>query len=220
MLSMVSGEETRFMGDPVSRVALGSGCAGPVESCKQATFTVATIVCEWRGLTPGGLPSSAPAPRLASLSSAITFQPATLVLDSSHRAERSNSIACDNSFLERLAMNDPKWSSGSPAQAPIAAAFYGSLPSLELRPLSTGELLDRVFFLYRARMTKFLALALAPASIGLLVGVAQQLFLPAKMRLGAGRGGASQTTGQGLLILLCTRSSWWAMPLCRRPLRA
>lgn len=42
------------------------------------------------------------------------------------------------------------------------------LPSLDLRPLSTGELLDRVFFLYRSRILMFLAISMVTAVLSLL----------------------------------------------------
>ncbi len=55
------------------------------------------------------------------------------------------------------------------------------LPDLDLRPLSTGELLDRVFFLYRARIMLFLVIALVPAILGL-VSNGLQLLLTGSLR--------------------------------------
>ncbi len=63
-----------------------------------------------------------------------------------------------------------------PDANPSDAASSRPLPSLDLRPLSTGELLDRVFSLYRSRFTLFLLIALVPAALGL-VGSAAQLLL-------------------------------------------
>jgi hypothetical protein len=39
---------------------------------------------------------------------------------------------------------------------------------MEMRPLSTGELLDRTFYLYRSRILLFLAIALVPSAISFL----------------------------------------------------
>jgi hypothetical protein len=53
-----------------------------------------------------------------------------------------------------------------PGDAAAPARFAQSpLPSLDLRPLSTGELLDRVFFLYRSRLLVFMTIALVPTAI-------------------------------------------------------
>ena len=86
----------------------------------------------------------------------------------------------------------------------VAAA--SSLPALELRPLSTGELLDRAFFLYRARFTWFLALALVPAGLGLLSGAVQQVLAPAATRFSTSNhpAGLSPYAGVAGLALLCT----------------
>ena len=92
-------------------------------------------------------------------------------------------------------MPEPESSPDAKPQAP--------LPTLDLRPLSTGELLDRVFFLYRARILLFLAIALVPAGLGLLSSGAQLLltkhaFQPATHHPALTASG----TGNVLLILL------------------
>ncbi len=88
-----------------------------------------------------------------------------------------------NQFGDQFA-SQPGDSSGIPAQPP--------LPALDLRPLSTGELLDRVFFLYRSRILLFLVIALVPASLGL-VSNGAQLLLP---HAGAHRSGAQGSLAQ------------------------
>ena len=75
------------------------------------------------------------------------------------------------------------------------------LPALDLRPLSTGELLDRVFFLYRSRILLFLVIALVPACLGL-VSNGAQLLLPHSAQVH--RRGTFYATGsiaQGLTLL-------------------
>lgn len=93
----------------------------------------------------------------------------------------------------RFAINDFDTNTSIPTQA--------RTPALDLRPLSTGELLDRVFFLYRSRLLKFMALALVPAALGLLIGVVQAIFLPGNA-LGARPAGPASGTIPGLVILL------------------
>ncbi len=83
-------------------------------------------------------------------------------------------------------------------------------PSMELRPLSTGELLDRVFFLYRAHVPLFLAIALVPASLGLLTGGAQLL---AGGDL-AGRGPAA-SVAIGVFILLYAVAAIAGFAICQ-----
>ncbi len=85
-------------------------------------------------------------------------------------------------------MNPPEWNPGTPAQPP--------LPALDLRPLSTGELLDRVFFLYRSRILLFLVIALVPACLGLLSNSAQ-LLLPhaAPAHRSSSQGALAQASG-------------------------
>lgn len=48
----------------------------------------------------------------------------------------------------------------------------------DLRPLSTGEILDRTFQLYRSRFALFASLAAFPAAVRFLTGVIQLLLLP------------------------------------------
>lgn len=56
-----------------------------------------------------------------------------------------------------------------PAAAGSAQPFgQTAMPSMEMRPLSTGELLDRTFFLYRSRILLFLSIALVPSAISFL----------------------------------------------------
>ena len=47
----------------------------------------------------------------------------------------------------------------------------------DLRPLSTGEILDRTFQLYRSRFALFASLAALPAAVNFLSGVLQLLFM-------------------------------------------
>jgi len=56
----------------------------------------------------------------------------------------------------------------------------------DLRPLSTGEVLDRTFQIYRARFALFASLAAFPAAVNYLTGVLQLLFMTGdqKMRNG------------------------------------
>jgi hypothetical protein len=48
----------------------------------------------------------------------------------------------------------------------------------DLRPPSTGEILDRTFQLYRSRFALFASLAALPAAVRFLTGVIQLLLLP------------------------------------------
>ena len=93
-------------------------------------------------------------------------------------------------------MNPPEWNPGTPAQPP--------LPALDLRPLSTGELLDRVFFLYRSRILLFLVIALVPACLGLLSNGAQLLLPHAQVHRSGSQGALAQATsgiGPSLAVL-------------------
>ena len=92
--------------------------------------------------------------------------------------------------------NQLEESHGTPAQSP--------LPALDLRPLSTGELLDRVFFLYRSRILLFLVIALVPACLGLLSNGAQ-LLLPHSAQARGSSGSLAYTTrsiGPALAVLV------------------
>ncbi len=78
------------------------------------------------------------------------------------------------------------------------------LPTLDLRPLSTGELLDRMFFLYRARILLFLSIALVPAALGLLSSGVQLLLSKNALQSAAAQHLALTAAGIGnvLLVLL------------------
>lgn len=80
------------------------------------------------------------------------------------------------------------------------AASSRPLPSLDLRPLSTGELLDRVFSLYRSRFTLFLSIALVPASLGLVGGAAQLLL----RRPGGGASPTAASIATGIITILAS----------------
>jgi hypothetical protein len=49
--------------------------------------------------------------------------------------------------------------------------------SYELRPLTTGEILDRTFYLYRSNFWLFVALAAIAASVNTVAGLAQVLYI-------------------------------------------
>jgi hypothetical protein len=53
----------------------------------------------------------------------------------------------------------------------------------DLRPLSTGEVLDRTFQLYRSRFALFASLAAFPAAVNFLTGVLQLLFMTGDQKL-------------------------------------
>lgn len=53
----------------------------------------------------------------------------------------------------------------------------------DLRPLSTGEVLDRTFQLYRSRFALFASLAALPAAVNFLSGVLQLLFMTGDVAL-------------------------------------
>lgn len=91
-------------------------------------------------------------------------------------------------------MDQGEWNAGSTAQMP--------LPTLALRPLSTGELLDRVFFLYRARFSHFLILSLVPAVLGLLTNAMQQLFRPARVASSSGAAAMHAASVTGVLLFV------------------
>lgn len=55
-------------------------------------------------------------------------------------------------------------------QAPAAS------PAFDLRPLSTGEVLDRTFHLYRSRFTLFAGLALLPAAVNVVTSAVRLLY--------------------------------------------
>ncbi len=83
-------------------------------------------------------------------------------------------------------------------------------PSMELRPLSTGELLDRVFFLYRAHVPLFLAIALVPASLGLLAGGAQLL-----VRGNLAGHGPAAAIAVGVFVLLYLVAAFGGFAICQ-----
>ena len=51
-----------------------------------------------------------------------------------------------------------------------------SQPQYDLRPLSTGEVLDRTFQVYRSRFVLFAGLALLPAAVGVVVGAIEAVL--------------------------------------------
>lgn len=57
----------------------------------------------------------------------------------------------------------------------------------DLRPLSTGEILDRTFQLYRSHFALFASLAALPAAVRFLTGVLQLLLLPRAQTLRNGQ---------------------------------
>jgi MFS family permease len=58
----------------------------------------------------------------------------------------------------------------------LRAPAASSQPHFDLRPLSTGEVLDRTFQLYRSRFTLFAGLALLPAAVGVVMNAARLLY--------------------------------------------
>ncbi len=72
------------------------------------------------------------------------------------------------------------------------------LPALDLRPLSTADLLNRALSLYRARMGSFLAVAWPPALLSLATGLLRQFVLPPHV---ANSGARSQIDASTLLFL-------------------
>jgi len=71
--------------------------------------------------------------------------------------------------------------SWAPAESPAQ-----STSGYDLRPLSTGEVLDRTFQLYRSRFALFASLAALPAAVNFLSGVLQLLFTGSTSRFGQG----------------------------------
>src|SRR5271170_6726266 len=70
------------------------------------------------------------------------------MLRSSSIPQQSDSLMTSNSWID------------SSAHVPATPAQF------DLRPLSTGEVLDRTFQLYRSRFTLFAGLAMLPAAVG------------------------------------------------------
>lgn len=85
--------------------------------------------------------------------------------------------------------------------APASAGY-------DLRPLSTGEILDRTFQLYRSRFALFASLAALPAAVNFVGGALQVLFMGTRHLLRNGHSmsvpvqNATSLTISGLTILL------------------
>jgi hypothetical protein len=71
------------------------------------------------------------------------------------------------------------WLSGSnPGMQPASTPAYGAPPILhELRPLTTGEILDRTFFLYRSNFWLYVGLASIAAGMSVLASIARLAYL-------------------------------------------
>ena len=89
----------------------------------------------------------------------------------------------------------------SQLQAPAAT----SRPQYDLRPLSTGEVLDRTFQVYRSHFTLFAGLALLPAAVNVVTG-GLRLLLAAHQAQHA-QAGAAVYLAQALISLLVFISS-------------
>jgi MFS family permease len=61
--------------------------------------------------------------------------------------------------------------------APVPGAENGPEAAFRLAPLSTGQILDRTFVLYRSRFALFAGLAVFPAAVSLLFGLIQLIYL-------------------------------------------
>jgi hypothetical protein len=74
-------------------------------------------------------------------------------------------------------------------------------PRYDLRPLSTGEVLDRTFQLYRSRFVLFAGIALLPAAVSTAVGVVR-LVITALAGLHPGSGFARAETSVAVLSMV------------------
>src|SRR5271156_4462800 len=77
-------------------------------------------------------------------------------------------------------MAEQDWLNGSTPGAPRAGeANSRQQPAVrhELRPLTTGEILDRTFFLYRSNFWLYVGLASIAASVNVLASIARLAYL-------------------------------------------
>src|SRR5690349_6399407 len=79
-------------------------------------------------------------------------------------------------------------------------------PRYDLRPLSTGEVLDRTFQLYRSRFVLFVGIALLPAAVSTVIGVVR-LVITALAGLHPGSGFARAETSVAVLSMVAGFSS-------------
>ena len=96
---------------------------------------------------------------------------------------------------------------GPGLMAPAPAPMVPVATKLELRPLSTGEILDRTFFLYRSRFWMFVGIASLAAAFSVLTSVAQTTTLHySKLGsiAGAGIGGVMTMVSAVLYLLAYT----------------
>src|SRR5580704_17864569 len=77
-------------------------------------------------------------------------------------------------------MAEQDWLNGSnPGTQPASTQAYSAPPALrhELRPLTTGEVLDRTFFLYRSNFWLYVGLASIAAGVSVLASIARLTYL-------------------------------------------
>ena len=79
-----------------------------------------------------------------------------------------------------------------------------SKPQYDLRPLSTGEVLDRTFQVYRAHFVLFAGLALLPAVVGVVVGAIEAVFKAHQDQHAVVGAGVYQAQGVIALLLIVT----------------
>ena len=77
-------------------------------------------------------------------------------------------------------MAEQDWLNGSnPGTQPASTQAYSAPPAFrhELRPLTTGEVLDRTFFLYRSNFWLYVGLASIAAGVSVLASIARLTYL-------------------------------------------
>src|ERR1700712_3070268 len=82
---------------------------------------------------------------------------------------------------------------GAPAPAlsgPVVVPAAAFAPGVALRPLSTGEVLDRTFVLYRRRFWLFAGIGMVPAGLLTLISMVRLIFVKASQVPVAGPAGA------------------------------
>jgi hypothetical protein len=79
------------------------------------------------------------------------------------------------------------YAAATPPPPPLPAATY------ELRPLSTGEILDRTFSLYRRRFWLYCGLSALSATVGTLTALAQMIWMKTPAAAQAGPASAAAT---------------------------
>ena len=77
-------------------------------------------------------------------------------------------------------MAEQDWLNGSnPGTQPLSTQAYSAPPAVrhELRPLTTGEVLDRTFFLFRSNFWLYVGLASIAAGVNVLASIARLAYL-------------------------------------------